>query len=528
MSMPGSAVTQPQPPAEASVSRALARFEQIVGQEHVLTAASDLLEFRDPFQPATWDDYTPSAVVMPESVEQIQDIVRVAAEHAVPLWTHSQGRNNGYGGAGTRVKGSVTISLRRMNRILEIDDELCFALVEPGVSFLQLYEALRDGGHPLMLSVPDIGWGSVVGNSLEHGISYLPYGQDFMAPCGMEIVLADGDVLRTGMGALPGSRSWNLYKRGLGPTLDQLFMQSNFGIVTKMGVWLSPLPEAIMPLTIVAPKDEQLGDMVDAMRTLLLEGTLQGVPSWCNTIAIAGAVSRRSDWYDGDGPIPDDVIDHIARELGIGRWNIRAGLWGDSAAVDYAFDKLQRAFAAIPGVEVRGQKCRPDEVAALESPSDRVVSGVANLDHTQSSGWDGGGQMAFSPVVPLRGQEVTALYRLLRPMVEAAGLDYSNILFAISARSAINVVGNSFDFTDEEATRRVYETTKHLVREAGKLGYGEYRAHLDFMDLAAEQYSFNDHAYMRFVEKIKDAVDPAGILSPGKQGIWPAAFRAAR
>ena len=46
------------------------------------------------------------------------------------------------------------------------------------------------------------------------------------------------------------------------------------------------------------------------------------------------------------------------------------------------------------------------------------------------------------------------------------------------------------------------------------------------MDLAAEQYAWNDHAYMRFVERIKDAVDPNGILAPGKQGIWPRRDRA--
>src|SRR5579863_9841315 len=127
-----------------------------------------------------------------------------------------------------------------MNRVLEIDPELGFAEVEPGVRWFDLYEAIQQRGHDLMLSCADLGWGSVIGNSLDHGCTYLPYGVDFGAPCGMEVVLANGEVMRTGMGAMPGNRAWHVYKRGLGPTADQLFMQSNYGIVTKMGVWLMP------------------------------------------------------------------------------------------------------------------------------------------------------------------------------------------------------------------------------------------------------------------------------------------------
>ena len=61
----------------------------------LLTSDEDLREFRDPFAFASWDDYTASAVVMPETVEQIQEIVRIANRHGVPLWTHGAGRNNG-------------------------------------------------------------------------------------------------------------------------------------------------------------------------------------------------------------------------------------------------------------------------------------------------------------------------------------------------------------------------------------------------------------------------------------------------
>jgi len=217
----------------ATLPPAVDAFTAAVGEDKVFTDETTLREFRDPFQPPASDAYAASAVVMPTTVEEVQAVLAVANEHGVPLWTHGQGRNNGYGGGAPRVSGSVIVSLRNMNRILEINEELGYACVEPGVRWFDLYEAIQAAGHKLTVSIPDLGWGSVVGNTLDHGMSYMPYGVDQGAQCGMEVVLADGTVMRTGMGAMPGNKSWHCYKRGLGPTPDQLFMQSNFGIVTN-------------------------------------------------------------------------------------------------------------------------------------------------------------------------------------------------------------------------------------------------------------------------------------------------------
>jgi 4-cresol dehydrogenase (hydroxylating) len=102
---------------------------------------------------------------MPDSVEEVQAILRIANEYRIPLWTSSQGRNNGYGGAAPRVSGAVVLSLRRMNRVLEVNEESATALIEPGVRFFDLYDHLRATGSKLWMSVPDLGWGSVVGNT---------------------------------------------------------------------------------------------------------------------------------------------------------------------------------------------------------------------------------------------------------------------------------------------------------------------------------------------------------------------------
>jgi 4-cresol dehydrogenase (hydroxylating) len=98
-----------------------------------------------------------------------------------------------------------------MNRILEVNADFGYALVEPGVSYFDLYEHIQAKGLKLWLDVPDPGWGSVVGNALDHGVGYTPYGDHFGMQCGMEVVLANGEVVRLGLGpcraTTPGSSS---------------------------------------------------------------------------------------------------------------------------------------------------------------------------------------------------------------------------------------------------------------------------------------------------------------------------------
>src|SRR5215203_4464062 len=88
-------------------SHALKLFTGIVGEQHVQRSEEELAEYRDPYSFPGRDTFESSAVISPGSVEEVQAIVRVANESRIPLWTISQGRNNGYGGAAPRVGGSV-------------------------------------------------------------------------------------------------------------------------------------------------------------------------------------------------------------------------------------------------------------------------------------------------------------------------------------------------------------------------------------------------------------------------------------
>jgi 4-cresol dehydrogenase (hydroxylating) len=515
---------------DGDLDRALAAIAAAIGEEKVAADPDTIAEFGDPFQFPGSATNVPSAVVSPTSVEDVQAIVRLANQHRIPVWPVSRGKNNGYGGAAPQLPGSLMLSFRNMNRVLEINEELGYAIVEPGVSWFDLHDAIEAGGHRLAASVVDIGWGGVVSNTLEHGLTYLPYSLDQASHCGFEVVLPNGDLLRTGAGAMDNNPTWPLYKRGLGPTSTELFMQSNYGIVTKMGYWLMPKPEIYMPLWLQLWDDSQMPAVVDALRGLMLDGTINMRPQITNTLCMASMLTARAHWYDGDGSMPDAIIDKIAKDLGLGRWLMRFALYGDESVVDYNFAKIKRRFEAIGTATVVGQKHGPEAWETLPNPSERVQIGVPSMDLYKMAGWSGGdqgGHVDFSPVVPMTAKHTQAAQDLFSRMCNEAGFDYLMGILPINARSAAMVNIIPFDTQNEAQVQAAYAHAKQMVATAGKLGYGEYRAHLSFMDLAADQFGFNHHAQRRFNETIKDALDPNGIIAPGKSGIWGTRLREA-
>jgi 4-cresol dehydrogenase (hydroxylating) flavoprotein subunit len=150
--------------------RTVDRFEALLGSDAVRSAPEELVDFLDPYPFGDPAEFAPGAVVSPSSVEEVQGVVRVANELGVPLWTVSRGKNNAYGGASPRVAGSVVVELTRMDHVLEVNEESAYAVVEPGVRFFDMYEHLKSNGHKLWASVPELGWGSLIGNGLDRGL----------------------------------------------------------------------------------------------------------------------------------------------------------------------------------------------------------------------------------------------------------------------------------------------------------------------------------------------------------------------
>jgi hypothetical protein len=501
--------------SSSSFEAALTAWRQAVGPEWVFSKDEDVALYRDAYSPyyGEPEERVASAAVAPVTVEQVQAIMRTANQYKIPVYPISTGRNLAYGGSAPVYSGSVVLDLKRMNKVLEVNERNAYALVEPGVSYFDLYEHITKAKLDVWIDPPDPGWGSVIGNALDGGGGWTayPFRDHFGAHCGMEIVLADGEVVRTGMGALPNSKSWQHSRWGYGAWVDGLFRQSNMGVVTKMGFYLMPRPETLWMSTVTATRDDAIVPMLDALNLLENQHVVNG----------------STQIFGGGG--------------GAGRgaaWTIQVPIYGPEGVVRAGMEYAKSKFASIPDVKfVEGELFRTPLTPEAMARVRQVNFGIPNLSTFAMLGRNpgnpdpAGGHIGFSPIVPRTGEALLEFRKF-----------YNDNLAKVTNGENLGIVGPvymtcwertlvcliMFPISRDKAMnakmRKAFEQWVHLAAERG---WAEYRAPAAFQDLVMSTYSYNNHSLRRLRESIKDAMDPNGIISAGRYGVWPKHLRKA-
>lgn len=503
--------------SEKTFDAAIREFREILGEQYVVADGDQLSPYRKIMLSVPDDNHAPSAAIMPRSVEQIQRVVAVCNKHKVPVWPISTGRNLGYGSAAPGSRGQVVMDLRLMNKIIDVDADLCTALVEPGVTYQQLVDHIRERNLPLWVSCPaPSAIAGPVGNTVDRGVGYTPYGEHFLFSCGMEVVLPTGEVLRTGMGSIPNSNTWQVFKWGYGPYLDGIFTQSNYGIVTKLGLWLMPAPPAFKPFVIRYDDEADIAGIVEALRPLRIAMIIPNAVVIASALWECGAFIKRADHYQGTGSITPEAVKKIQKDLDLGAWNVYAALYGSPEQIEVNWNIVQ----AVVKASGKGQLLTEEQVGR-DNPIFKyradLMRGNPNLQEFGLYNWrGGGGSMWFAPVSQARGSETEKQSVMARRILTKYGFDYVGE-YIVGWRDMHHVIDLLFDRDDPEQVKRAHACFGELLDAFAKEGYGTYRVNTAFMDKVADIYG----PVSRMVnQKLKKALDPNGILAPGKSGIW--------
>ncbi|KAF3937750.1 hypothetical protein ABW19_dt0203969 [Dactylella cylindrospora] len=518
----------------ATFNKAIGDLKRLLGDENVEINDKPLVDgwymehpnTHDAFHILDQEDMVSCGTAYPSSTEEVQQIVKWANKYLIPVYPISMGRNLGYGGAAPRLRGSLVIDLgKRMNKVLNIDGHNATCLVEPGVSYFALYEAVQKTGYPLWIDPPDLGGGSVMGNALDRGVGYTPYGDHFANHCGMEIVLANGEVLRTGMGSLPGANGqdnpcWQAFQHNYGPSIDGMFTQSNFGIVTKMGMWLMP-KTGHQSFMVTFPKDDDFEQIIEIIRPLALNRIIGNVPQIRNVIQELAVTGKpRSAFYNKKTPMPREVIRQHASNMPCGdvSWCFYGTVYGDDETRTKQLAIIKAEFGKVPGMKF----LLPEDLPKDHYLHDRVkvCSGTPVLRELDWLNWQpNAAHLFFAPVVPTKGKDARLVHELVTELHKKWGFD-SFPTWCVLGRELHYIANIVYDRSDADAKRRAMALMREMIAKAAAEGYGEYRTHLIFADQVAATYGWNGQALNKFAECIKDAVDPNSIIAPGRAGIW--------
>ncbi len=498
-----------------------------------------------------------AAVVFPASADEVARVLRIAGRHQLAVWPSSKGRNWGYGTTLAIEDGAIVMILERMNRIVEVNDELAYAVIEPGVTYAQLNAHLREHGHALWVDCTDgSGQGSVIGNAIERGVGETPYGDHYGNLCGLEVILPDGERVHAG-GAIAGLKTWHTHKWGVGPVLEGLFTQSNFGVVTQAGIWLMPRPQAYNSFVYEVRDERHRAQVLDAFRDLALTGVVNTKLHMINDFVSMTIVTQRiAENVRQDGALSDAELDALRRKYGISPWSCAGAIYGTRAQVRLQRALLRKALspygrlifvsdALVPWLERVVERAwksplfrRLTELFArtslpvLETAPyvHKILQGIPTEFFVKHAYYryrrlrpvtdvhparDRCGLTWFAPILPFTNADVWPYVDACKALFAEHGFDFYVAMLLMNPRSVICLMAIIYDRDDDAEVAQGERLYARLIEHMHECHYQQYRA-----GLQSWNELFRDAPELqRLHAQIKRALDPGNVLAPGHYGI---------
>lgn len=495
---------------------------------------------------------TPDIIIKPKDKKEVQKIVKLASKYNLKIHPISTGKNWGYTDACAPKDEAILVDLSRMNTILEVNEDMCYATIEPGVTQGQLYDFLNHKKINLWMDATGAGPDtSIIGNITERGFGHSPYGDRYAHSCAYEVILPTGEILTTGFGHYKNSKISELYKWGIGPSVDGLFTQSNLGIVTKMTIWLLPRPEDFQVLFFILKDEKDIVDFIEKVRPLKIDGTIQSTVHISNDLRTISTLQRFPfDEVGTNRYLSKEERRSLLNKYKLGFWVGTMGFYGSKKQNKADLELVRKKIKSVQGIRILVvdsillsflKKCiyiinifsHNQNLIILykkikisfdllqgKTPNSSTQGGlwkikkdtkekeiVTNnpLDHESGFYW-------ISPILPMKGDDVQKLTDLVEPIFNTYGFDFLQTLSMVSERSLCSVMTICFDKKNIEETRKAEACHNKIVGCLIEHGYILYRAGNQTMNYLTK----DSETFFEFLKKIKDAVDPSHTFSPGK------------
>ena len=453
-------------------SNTLNQVRQIVGAEAVLTEPEDLIPYS--FDGSAAMRQMPGCIVFAQTTEQVAAVLKLANETKTPVVTRGSG--TGLSGGSLPSQDCVVLCLVKMNRILELDRANLTMLAEPGVTTLQIADAATGAGlfyppDPGSMKISTIG-GNVAENS--GGLRGLKYGITRNYVMGLEVVLPDGEVCWTGNKCV---------KDVAGYSLRDLFIGSEgtLGVITKVLLRLIPKPATKKTMVATFAQMDQAAQTVsDIIAAQIIPCTLEFLDR--TTIRCVEDFAKVG--------LPLDCEALLLMETD-----------GHPASVAEEAAKMEECARKNDALEVRVAK-DDAEANKLATARRSAFSALARL----------------SPTTILEDATVprSELAKMIR-FVAAVAKKY-NLRVGTFGHMGDGNLHPTFltDERNKEEMHRVEEAFKEIFDEAIRLGgtiTGEHG-----IGVAKKNFlpKFAGDAQMRVMRELRRALDPNGILNPGK------------
>ena len=424
---------------------------------------------------------SPAVVTRPRTTEQVQAILRIATRHGVPVVP--QGARTGLAGAANAVDGSIVLSLTAMDRIVEIDPVNRIAVVEPGVVNAVLNRAVAEHG---LRYPPDPGsWetSTIGGNVATNagGMCCVKYGVTTDHVLGLEVVLADGELLRCGRRTPKGVAGYDLTRLFVGS-------EGTLGVITQITVALRPVAEEALTLVAVFPTTAAAGAAVSG-------------------IAAAGATPSLLELLD---QVHLRAIEAY-RPMGL-RTDAKALLLAACDTGSRAADDLARIATLCEDAGAAEVYTATDAAEAAALLQARRLAHPAMEALARATYPDGNGGMVIDDVAVPRSRLAELLSGVERISAEY-GIPIGVVGHAGDGNVHPNLVVDRADPSSVDAGQRAFDAIMALGLSLGGTCTGEHGVGLLKREWLANELG---PVGMRVHRAIKEALDPDGILNPGK------------